>query len=280
MKSGYHKDKLWLDEFESLGEMLRYVASNTNRRASDTKGNASWYGTSSLDEAVTMGTDGWTEIRPEIEDMFRNMEEHINMAIGDVFQTVMNYSGDSVDMDRYLMGDPECMMDYVVEPSGRMGRVVRVLVNGAASCGVEADQIKHRGVVACALIDVLAKLGVGVEVWLESATLDSHTGEKHSQLSKLHDSEERLDINNLMFALAHPSMLRRVGFSVLEQTQWKPAKRIAQVNAGYGRPNDVLMKDYINADVVIERVERSSGDPIQDGVGFIMSAVKGLQLLD
>jgi hypothetical protein len=270
-------DKVWVDEFESLGEALRYAQDNKDRRASDTKSERDWYGSPDLDTAVQMGLDGWHDIRPEVDALFSRMEEQINMAIGDVFEMRYDYGGDSVDIDRFLMGDPECMLEYDVVPSGRMGRVVKVLVNGAASCNVSAKEIQQRGALAVALVDVLNKLGVGVEVWLESAT--EYDNKYHSQLIKLHSSEERLDVNNLMFAMAHPSMLRRVGFSILEKTGWAPAKVCAQVGAGYGRPHDMTQAVRIEADVKIERIQNATGDPVADGVAYIMSTVKGLDLL-
>ena len=279
MKSGYFKDKLWLDEFESLHESLVYAGANTDRRSSDKERDSSWAGSKSLDDAVKLGIDGYTDIRPQVDEMFSKMEEHINMSLGDVFEMKHDFGGDSVDIDRFLMGVPECMIDYESTPAGRMGRVVRVLVNGAASSAVSPERIMQRGVLACALVDTLSKLGVGVEVWLESATLDHNTGEKHSQLIKMHSSEERLDIDNLMFALAHPSMLRRIGFSILERTQWMPAKRIAQDGAGYGRPTDLLMAEHIQADVCVDRIENATGDAVKDGVAFIMQTVTGLSLI-
>ena len=269
---------IWLDEFESLNEALQYAKANTDRRSSDSERDVKWAGSNSLDDAVQLGIDGWHEIRPQVDAMFSKMEEQINMALGDVFETRFDYGGDSVDIDRFMMGDPECMIDYVTTPAGRMGRVVRVLVNGSASANVTPERIMQRGVLATALVDVLAKLGVGVEVWLESAT-DDRGKSKHSQLIKLHSSEERLDIDNLMFAMAHPSMLRRIGFSILERTGWANARQIAQVGAGYGQPHDCLMKDYIKADIVIDKLQNATGDPVADGVAYIMSTVKGLDLM-
>jgi hypothetical protein len=269
---------IWLDQFDSLNEALVYAQQNTDRRSSDQERDSKWAGTTDLDSAVKLGVDGWHDIRPDVDAMFSKMEEQINMALGDVFETRFDYGGDSVDIDRFMMGDPECMIDYVTTPAGRMGRVVRVLVNGSASASVSAERIMQRGVLATALVDVLAKLGVGVEVWLESATDDGGKS-KHSQLIKLHSSEERLDIDNLMYAMAHPSMLRRIGFSILERTGWANAKKIAQVGAGYGQPHDCLMKDYIQADIVIDKLQNATGDPVADGVAYIMSTVKGLDLL-
>jgi hypothetical protein len=267
-------NQVWVDEFSSLAETLAYAKANTKRLSSDKRTDNKWSGSESLDAAVDLGMVGWHEVRPEVDRMVDQMNEHINMALGDVFQTVMNYEGDSVDMDRYLMNDPECMMDYEMVPSGRMGRVVRVLVNGSCSWRVDSDTIKARGALACALVDTLAKLGVGVEVWLEMAT--KHRG-LHSALIMLHSSEERLDIDNLMFAMAHPSMLRRISFSLMEQTQWPDAKQI--IGHGYGQPHDLLMGDYVRADVKVDKLENATGDPIQDGVKYILSTVSGLQLV-
>jgi hypothetical protein len=222
-------------------------------------------------------TESGLYIRPDVDAMFSRMEEQINMSLGEVFEMRYDYSGDSVDIDRFLMGDPEHMMDYECVPSGRMGRVVRVLVNGSASAFVSPELIRQRGILAVALIDVLSKLGVGVELWLESAT--EYNSKVHSQLIKVHSSEERLDIDNLMFSMAHPSMLRRVGFSILERTTWAPAKQCAQLGAGYGQPHNLTQGKRIGADVEIDKLQNATGDPVVDGVAYIMSTIKGLDLL-
>ena len=270
-------DKVHIDEFESLGEALHYARDNKDRRSSDRERDGEWAGSKNLDTAVQLGLDGWHDIRPDVDAMFSRMEEQINMSLGDVFEMRYDYSGDSVDIDRFLMGDPEHMMDYETVPSGRMGRVVRVLINGAASSSVTPEEIKRRGVLAVALVDVLSKLGVGVELWLESAT--EYDNKVHSQLIKVHSSEERLDIDNLMFSMAHPSMLRRVGFSILERTTWAPAKQCAQHGAGYGQPHNLTQGKRIGADVEIDKLQNATGDPVVDGVAYIMSTVKGLDLL-
>ena len=145
---------IWLDEFESLNEALQYAKANTDRRSSDKERDSKWAGSASLDEAVQLGIDGWHEIRPQVDAMFGKMEEQINMALGDVFETRFDYGGDSVDIDRFMMGDPECMIDYVTTPAGRMGRVVRVLVNGSASASVSPERIMQRGVLALSLIHI------------------------------------------------------------------------------------------------------------------------------
>lgn len=272
-------DGVYVEQFDSLGELVEYARDNTERRSSDRRSDATWYGSASLDDAVQQCLSGWHDIRPQVDEMFSRMEEHINMALGEVFETRFDVCGDSVDIDRFLVGEPEHMMDYVMVPAGRMGRVVRVLVNGSASCQVDPERILQRGTVVTALIDLMSKLGVGVEVWLESASRDSKTGSVGTQLTMLHSSEQRLDIDNLMFALAHPSMLRRIGFSVMERSAWKPAKYLAVEGGGYGTPHNLTQGDRIKADVCIDRLELGRGNEVEDGVAFVMSTVRGLDLM-
>ena len=272
--------KVHVERWESLGDLVRYAGDNPNPRSSDKRTDNTWSGSQSLAEAVDLCLTGWHDIRPQVDEIFGQMEEHINMAFGDVFEMCYDISGDSVDIDRFVHGEPEHMLEYVTVPSGRMGRVVRVLVNGAANCHVRPEYIRNRGAIVVALLDVLNKLGVGVEVWLESATLDHyHTNLLHSQLCKVHSSEERLDVDNLMFAMAHPSMLRRIGFSILEKTDWQPARKLAIEGGSYGQAHAVTQAENIQADIVIDRMEDATGDPVTDGVKFIMSTIKGLSLI-
>jgi hypothetical protein len=157
-----------------------------------------------------------------------------------------------------------------------MGRVVKVLLNGSCSWRVTAETIQARGALACALVETLNKLGVGIEVWIENCTYSNNN--LHSMLVKLHSSEQRLDIDNLMFAMAHPSMLRRISFSVMERSDWPEARKI--IGGGYGQAHNVQMADFLSADVTIDKLEDATGDPIQDGVKYIMSTVRGLSLID
>jgi hypothetical protein len=157
-----------------------------------------------------------------------------------------------------------------------MGRIVRILINGSVNAHVSADAIKKRGVTVTVLINILNRLGVGVEVYLENCTRSA--GKYHSLLVKLHDSAELLDIDNLMFAIAHPSMLRRVSFSNMEKSKWGEAKKIIQ--AGYGSSNAVMLADYLQADVVVDRMEDATGNYEDDAYKYVMSTVRGLGLVE
>lgn len=266
---------VWVEEYDSLADLLVDAKSNTKRRSSDKRESNDWSGSASLDEACELGTTGWHEIRPEVDKLIQSLDNVIDSTFGNMFETKFNITGDSGDIDRYLVGDPECMVDYVDVPQTRMGRVVRILVNGTCNSGVSAETIKQRGAMICSLVDIINRLGVGVEVYSEIATETG--GNYHSLLTKLHDSQQLLDIDNLMFAIAHPSMLRRISFSNMEMSKWEHAKRI--IGGSYGSASNCKLKSHVNADVVIDNFESGRGSFEEEGMKFIMSTITGLGLI-
>ena len=280
-KSSYAKS-LWVDEFDSLAEALDFAGNNPSPKSSNQSGGG-WSGkTNNLAEAVALGHQGYDEIRPQVERMFTELESQLSSRLESAFQTRFDYSGSVVDVGRYLGGEPECMIDFAPEPSSRMGRVVKVIVNGSASASVDTDRIIRRGVVVCALIDAIHKLGMGVEVYGEFPTNDTmindRNGAVHTSLIKIHDSQQMLDINNLMFALCHPSMLRRIQFSLLEQTKW--SRRDYVLNHSYGYPSALECADRVGADVRCEMLQ--SGKDEYEGhkpVDWVMSTLSGLGVL-
>lgn len=273
---------LWLEEYDSLAECLDYAGSNASPKSSDKFRGSDWAGkTETLREAVTLGHQGYDEIRPQVEEMFTQLESQLASRIESAFQTRYDFTGSVVDIGKFLTGEPECMIDFVPEPSSRMGRVVKIIVNGSASSRISPDDIIRRGVTVCALVDAVHKLGMGVEVYAEFPTNDTgvndRKGKVHTSLVKLHDSQQMLDINNLMFALCHPSMLRRIQFSCLEMTEWEPAKRLVQ--GGYGYPAALECADRVGADVRCELLQSGNGDIVKNPVEFVMSTLSGLGVL-
>ena len=267
----------------SLADAARFAGENPNPKSSAKTTDNEWSGTPSLASAVKLATDGWHDVRPKVQEMFNQLESQLSLAMDEQFSIRYDFAGDSVDMGRYVSGDPECMMDYVTEPQARMGRVVRVLVAGIASAYVTPEQIQARGVAVCALIDVLHKLGVGIELWTEQCyNRPKGNGDKYSMLVKLHDSQDMIDIDDIMFAIAHPSMLRRIGFGGVEQMQWANE----YTNSGYGTPSDMVCGDLLggDADVVVEKLQNggrwgSESEILSDPVGWVLNTVKGLDLI-
>lgn len=275
--------------FTSLAEAARFAEANPNPKSSAKETDNEWSGTKSLPEAVHLAVDGWHDVRPEVQKMFDSLESQLALALDEQYAIRYDYSGDSVDMGRYVSGDPECMMDYVTEPQARMGKVVRIMVAGVASAYVTPEQIRARGVAVCALVDVLHKMGVGIELWTEQCYLRQDGGygkrkpstKRYSMLVKLHDSADMMDIDDIMYAIAHPSMLRRIGFAGVEQMEWATEF----TSNAYGMPDDMQCADLVgDVDVTVEKLQNGgrwgSEDAIlKDPVGWVLGTVRGLDLL-
>lgn len=268
-------DGVRIEWFASLGDFTRFAMANDKPQSSN--GNSeSWAGTPTLQAAGELALKGWTEIRPEVDSIMSDLTERIANKVGDRFVTQHDVAGGMVDVGRFLAGHPACMMRFVPEPDATMGRVVKIAIAGTASHFIDPADIRRRGVAVCALVDTLHKLGLGVELWWDS-TIRGTDGNRHSTVVKLHDSAEPLDIDNIMFALAHPSMLRRLVFSIQERSSKAKAQN---VGGGYGVPADMGVTTLQDFDVIVEKLQDGAGDIVRDPFGWVISTVTGLGVLE
>jgi hypothetical protein len=266
--------------FSSFGEFIARASSNRDPRSSDKKwDDKNWAKTNTLSEGVKSASVGYAEIRPQVNAIMDIMEERLAEKFGNRFVTHYDVAGAFVDVGRFVTGEPECMVQWAEEPSASMGRVVRVCVAGTASASVTSEAIIKRGTAIVALLDTLHKLGVGVELWWDSTISGDKNDKKQTVYStavKLHDSSEPLDVDALMWAVAHPSMLRRLVFSVQEQSEYADEQG-AREYGGYGHPTSVAMPYIMDFDVVVHHIVHGSHDEVvRDPLAWVISKVEGL----
>jgi len=264
-----------IEWFESLADMAAFAAANPSPKSSD-KDDEDWSKSASLKDACTLAVHGWSEVRPEVDALADDLQDRINNVLADHYVVQHDVTGADVNIGLFMAGEPECMMQFVSEPQARMGRVVKVLVNGSTPWTVHASSIMKRGAAVITLVNTLHLMGVGVELWWESP-IKGDGKCKYSTAVKLHDSSQALDIDNVMFALAHPSMLRRLTFSVQEQS---PTAKAQHVGGGYGIPTEVGMNTLHEFDVVVERLSHNDDPTVRNGMGWIVDKVTGLGLIE
>lgn len=262
--------------WDSYGEFVKYARNNDNPLSSDKHYDRKWHGEGSenLANACTLASDGWTSVRPQVDNLLTEVTERLADRLADLYKPAYDFGGAYVDMGRFVEGDPECMVSFHATSDRAIGRVVKVVVAGTASCDIEGDWLTRRGIAILALIDTVNKLGFGVELWWDSTI--SGDGGTYTTAVKLHDSSDTLDINSVMFSLAHPSMLRRLVFSVQEQSKYA---RQQGVPGGYGRPHDMGMPKLDNFDVMVEKLQNGNGDIVRRPMEWVMSTLKGLELI-
>lgn len=192
------------------------------------------------DEAIDMAAGkGYEDAIPEAEAMVGHIEMDLEGSMQSGFEITFDVSGSFVDIGRYLSNDPECMMDALPIKTMRTGRVLKVAVPICYSARTDKDIILRRGAAVMALVDCFAKKQHPMEIWAVHACHGDARGStvrpRMVYSIKVQEADSPLDMGRIMFALAHPAMLRQLGFSV-QDTESYEIKRKFDIGAAYGHP--------------------------------------------
>lgn len=177
--------------------------------------NESWAG-ANFPDALALARKGWTrELKSALELAESAVDTAEKEQMIDAFnQPVWDVTGATVDVGAYLAGTPECMIDYPLTETSKVGRVITLCASISYSAAVASDTIKRRGRTMVALAMALSKLGHSCELWAD-LTGGHGNSEFHIRVLVKGASDE-LDPARVMFAYAHPAMLRVLGFSAIE----------------------------------------------------------------
>lgn len=187
------------------------------------------------------GRDDWTGTRGPAENldlMRRGWPEGTRRIVAGVTtltaaqddlqpQWAMDAVGAFPDVGAYLAGEIEHMHSPDMEAPA--APILRLFVPGAVASDIDPWQIENFGIALLTLIDSLERDGRQIElVWQMTAapTKYSRKGSSKRVLAglppcsvqvTLKQAGEHMDLDRLAYAIAHPSMLRRSSFAVMEQ---------------------------------------------------------------
>lgn len=227
--------------------------------------------TKTFDEAVQLLRGGWTDGLRKIAEL----SEKVTAAIGapaPEMQMVPDVQGGAVDMGAYLAGEPESMTTWFEEPGNN--KIVHFAINMSASAGVGANSLLARGAVIAATIDALESAGNRCVVDVMNSV--SHNW-RFTTIVRIKDAQDPLDMERLAFAVAHPSMLRRLTFGHYENETAEARGNIGQT-FGYGMPMGI--PEQFRGDVNIEKMLGDEPWPIQRAVSTAIAWMKqaGIEL--
>ena len=191
-----------------------------------------WFASKSLKHACDLALNGWTEGTERVKRISQPLIDRVT-ALVEKQDICFDVEGLVIDMGKYLDGEMECWQKLETEYSeGEGTKHVRLVFNGSVSACVNPETIIQRGVFICALIECLEFAGTRVEIIYTQAMI-SDRGVKTEFSIKLKSAEQPMDMARMVFALAHPSMLRRIGFSWCEQIENPKSHGFAK-DDGYG----------------------------------------------
>lgn len=166
----------------------------------------------SFADALDLAAHGW----PQGTKRIRDIVSKINVPVFQeaMTQTFHDTSGSYVDVDRYLSGEPECMVEFA--PDTRVKKTVRIGFSATYSAIETEATINNRGAAIGALIDILESRNIRCEVVAITAFASKTSGDIVSLECTIKNPEQPLDLDRIAFVCAHPAFLRRLGFAIGE----------------------------------------------------------------
>lgn len=213
------------DHYASLAAYVERALSATDYREHEP---TDFNGYTSFDEACRMAANGWDAVAAEVQAAVSYAGDVPELA------PVWDVAGDEVDIPRYLDGIPENMVSYPYQPARRP--VVTVYVPVSFSWQNDAEQVKRFGLAVVGGIEALRLSGHTVRVvGILTSGGDTDSTPVRIDTIDLADTRYAYDATQLMFAIAHPSMFRQVGFRVVDT--WDDGHRYG-ARSYYTTPRD------------------------------------------
>lgn len=242
----------------SWGEYLDHVAvkSETGDQDLHSRSNSAssyWDLGAGFEGAMKLALHGWPEGAATVQKVSAKLFDRISSQVEREYP-VYDTEGQGIDVSRFLDGEPECwqrMETRITEGQGR--RIYRLVFNMTASCGVDASVMLAKGAAVVALCELLEFSGHGVEI--NAVLANFSCVEQHVRIK---DSDQPLDLPRVAFAIAHPAMFRRLGFSMLELLDGATRSKLGVTShGGYGRVAEAQKSEqgdiYIGGSVYGER---------------------------
>jgi hypothetical protein len=198
-----------------------------------------WCGGSWAD-ALRLAVDGWSVPLLDTAVSVGALRERAGLGVAvTTLEPAWDVTGSEVDIGAYLAGVPECMVDAVPRRTSTRGRIVTFLVPACYSNRTPHSMISNRGIALATLCSAIIAAGHSVEIW--SGYVGLIGADRVSAVARVMSAGEPLDIGRLIFAVAHPLMLRRLWFAVWDGQERTIAKRLHRDQ--YGTPSHCLTED-------------------------------------
>ena len=231
--------KVIFKKFNGTGELSRHLATailqspfenkavRHGSYAKDSEDYTRWAKTNTYEEADELLLYGCKELQKRIENagvakLRLQLNSYTNRR-----RIVSSIVGFAANVPAYLAGTPNSMIN--VKQHKEKQRVLSFMYNTSVSCGVSAERIIKAAAKVVSAIMIIEAGGVRVNVWAGEAF---KTGSQPDCLwmCKIKEAGQRMDTLKMSYPIAHPSMLRRQWFRLLETTEGVPSEYVW----GYG----------------------------------------------
>lgn len=232
-------NKVIFKKFQGTGELSRHLATAIVQEAfkskavefgSYTENNSEytkWAHTNSYEEADNLLLYGCKELQKKIEkngvaQMRLKLNSYQNRR-----RIVSSIVGFAANVPAYLAGTPNSMIN--VRTHKVRQKVLTFMYNTSVSASVSAERVIEAAAKVVSAIMIIEAGGVRVNAWAGEAFCCGSCPDC-LWLCKIKEAGQRMDTLKMAYPLAHPSMLRRQWFRLLETTEGVPSSYVW----GYG----------------------------------------------
>lgn len=237
-------------------------------------------------DTLTMAQgEGWNDAREEIQRVIAHTSALTDATvIGDDFTYRWDVSGCEADVSRYLSGEPENMMESILQKVAKRGKVARIVVPVTYSAYVPEAIASRRGAIIAALIDAMTTAHYSLEVWAVAAQhLPGASDHRLAYAVKVKGAAEPYDPGMVAYGTGHPTMLRRLTFLCEEaegptaRSAIGPSKGVASYAA---RASDLPLQDQDGPSIILPVLDSRqmpwSGTD-EDAARWIEATVQAIQ---
>lgn len=227
--------KILFENYNSIAKLNNTLSTRKNnevmkdKHSSSDEGHKEWYGTETYEEATSLLSFGWGDILDDITAAIEeNKKLYYNLVDVKRMKTYNNVVGFTPNVPNAIQNLPKSMIN--IQHDIKKIKTVSIFYLNDGNCMVSAEDFVRSGGLLLAAIQLLEKNNVRVELNLCFQTTIGQT-EICIGSVKLKDFRQPLSLKKICFPMAHPSMLRRIGFKFLETI---PGLTDDSVVNGYG----------------------------------------------
>ena len=180
-----------------------------------------WHGTADYAGWLSLLDNGWSEGADLAAKLADEVAPYIQ-GIKIVDEPKRDYEGDEVDIDMYLEGDPECMINYEEAKVHGKAKFLTIAIDIGALCDVTKEAMMWRGIIAAALVDTLEANGFRLEIFgysYDRGTIlrSTHRYRDNLIILPVKSEDQHMELERLASLIGHSSSFRRGIFSGFEK---------------------------------------------------------------
>jgi len=195
--------------FSSLPAMIDFIEATSDEVKRDYERNpgwridrGTWSGSEDMDEAIDLARNGIPELSDDVAEIVEKISMQHAVKRGHRYSAV----GGVVSVPRLLAGNPMAMRrrDTV---KGR--RTACIFIEASTPSNISAQMMLVRSIAIAAMVDVMEREGYSCEI--TTIHVNANNGPQLAVTVKR--AGDKLNINDSIFALGHPSFNRRFVFA-------------------------------------------------------------------